>query len=81
MLRVLATPFWCDELATSTDAPVVVGVNVVTCGCVTTGRIDVGGRFGSIVVVGGKVVDDELLPLSLRMLLRIKNPTTTARWR
>src|SRR4029079_6307192 len=51
-----ATPLACEELATCTLAPWVVGVNTVTCGSVGNGAIDVVSD-GSIVVATGVVGD------------------------
>jgi hypothetical protein len=52
-------------------------VNTVTGGSVGSGAIDV-VNDGSIVVAAGVVVEELPSPSSLRMFLRIKNPTTTA---
>ena len=77
VVSVPATPLACEELATKTFAPAVVGVNTV--GWVSTGSCDSG-----VVVSGSTVVVEATVGLvassssSLRMFFRIKNPTTTA---
>src|SRR3954469_2632396 len=74
-----ATPLACDELATCTLAPWVVGVNTaVVVGPEGSGAMVV-VCDGSIVVATGVVGVPVASSLpSLRMFLRIRNPTTTA---
>src|SRR4051794_3496138 len=74
-----ATPLACDELATCTLAPWVVGVNAaVVVGPEASGGIVV-VCDGSIVVATGVVEEAVPPPLSsLRMFFRIRKPTTTA---